>query len=208
MRLKHRRNESNADWTPAPADILDGEVGINITRGLLYSKTTGGTVLRVGSNMVYKGLTPALPVNTTTINNSLPAGHPLLGVGDYAITSTGSVFVYDGVDWTLVNSSGTNWVTGHIETPSVKNYIIDPSAFSDYSIAQIRLKTEGGDCDVTLKIQGVALVDVTTINVTTTLQTIDIDPDETVAATESLVLEVVANNSAADLTFSILAGVA
>jgi hypothetical protein len=83
----------------------------------------------------------------------------------------GDVLRYNGTLGKYIPTANMDALTGHIETPVVKSYILDVSAAFAYTINSLALRLTAGSAVVTLKVNGVAVSGITAVSASTSVTT-------------------------------------
>lgn len=95
-------HSTTAGAQPSAANLLVGELAVNVTDKLLYTKDSGGNVVPIGGSGNKAG--GAIVVNTTTATESytFPSGTNGFSVGPVAIASGVTVTVSSGQRWVVI----------------------------------------------------------------------------------------------------------
>lgn len=162
-----------------------------LIRKLLYITQNGATGL-AGCMSDNQALREMLESFVTAVESGVPGGPtgPTGPAGSNGATGA-------------TGSAGDSSLSGFIETPSDKTYVLMLYAKQAFTINNITIKTTSGTCTAAVQIDGVNVTSLSGLSVTSVEQTVNATGANSVVAGNTISLVISSNASAADLQFTI-----
>lgn len=109
----------------------------------------------------------------------------------------------DDADYSEGSKLALDNISGHIETPSVKEYRLDTDAPSEYEVVRVTHTLVSGDCAGGFYINDTSIPGMDPVHFYPTERTHTATSANTVSEGDNLTLSIYENNSSADLSFGI-----
>lgn len=198
----------NLTWTTPPG-AGGGEANTASNVG------TGGVGVfkqKTGTDLEFKKINAGsakITITDDTGNNEVDVDFGSVAVSDLSDVDTTGVSDNDFLqfnsatgDWEPWTWTRTDFISGLIEAPQAKTYVIDQSAAHGYTIDTLIIKSAAGTCTAKLTIEGVDVTGISAVSVSSTEATGTASAANTVSTGDTVALVITSPSTVSDVSFT------